>query len=214
MQKGRKQSILVYREQGLGDTIQYARYAPLVARGGARVVLACAPRLVGLLRRLPDVGRVAPADRPPPPTDWHCSLLDVPMVLGHDVDSIPAACPYLPPVRRERPVLSPARQFRVAIVWAGNPRQDRDWLRSCRLEDFALLFEQPGTEFVSFHPTMRLFRQPAPDDWAGMFREVRRELAARVAGSLQGAHGAPRRARRGVAGSLPADAGGSARSPV
>ena len=155
------QSILLYGEQGLGDTIQYARYAPLVARGGARVVLACAPRLVGLLRRLPDVGRVAPADRPPPPTDWHCSLLDLPMVLGHDVDSIPAACPYLPPVRRERPVLSPARQFRVAIVWAGNPRQDRDRLRSCRLEDFAPLFELPGMEIpigLKPHPELAVGR--------------------------------------------------------
>ena len=255
------QSILLYGEQGLGDAIQYARYAPLVARGGARVVVACEPRLVGLLRRLPDVGQVAPADRPPPPTDWHCSLLDVPAIWRHDVDSIPGACPYLPPVRRERPVLPPARQFRVGIVWAGNPRQKRDRLRSCRLEDFAPLFELPGTEFVSFqvgprarelraggwrglvhdpdealadleatadalvevdlvitvdtmpahlagalgrpvwtllayapdwrwmlgrddtpwYPTMRLFRQPAPNDWAGVFRAVRRELAALVA---------------------------------
>ena len=254
------QSILLYGEQGLGDTIQYARYAPQVARGGARVVLACKPRLVGLLRRLPDVGQVVSTDRPQPPTDWHCSLLDVPAIWGHDVDSIPTACPYLPPVRRERPVLPPARQFRVAIVWAGNPRQERDPLRSCRVEDFAPLFELPGTEFVSFqvgprardlragwrglvhdpgealadlevtadafmevdlvitvdtmlahlagalgrpvwtllasapdmrwmlgrddtpwYPTMRLFRQPAPNDWAGVFHAVRRELAALVA---------------------------------
>ena len=254
------QSILLYGEQGLGDVIQYARYAPLVARGGARVVVACQPPLLGLLRRLPGVDDVVPKDRPPSPTDWHCSLLDVPAVWGHDVDSIPGACPYLPPVRRERPVLRPARQFRVGIVWAGNPTQARDRLRSCRLEDFAPLFELPGTEFVSFqvgprapelragwrglvhdpgdaltdleatadallevdlvitvdtmlahlagalgrpvwnllafapdmrwmldradtpwYPTMRLFRQPAPHDWAGAFREVRRELAAKLA---------------------------------
>ena len=254
------QSILLYGEQGLGDAIQYARYAPLVARGGARVVVGCEPRLVGLLRRLPDIVQVAPTDRPPPPTQWRCSLLDVPAIWRHDVDSIPGACPYLPPVRRERPVLPPARQYRVGIVWAGNPRQARDRLRSCRLEDFAPLFELPGTTFVSFqvgprarelragwrglvhdpgealadleatadalvevdlvitvdtmlahlagalgrpvwtllafapdmrwmlgrddtpwYPTMRLFRQPTPNDWAGVFREVRRELAALLA---------------------------------
>ena len=258
-------SILLYGEQGWGDVIQYARYAPLVAQqqGGARVVVACQPPLTGLLGRLPGVDRVVAGDRPPPPTDWHGSLLDVPAVWGHDVDSIPGACPcpYLPPVRRDRPVLPPARQCRVGIVWAGNPTQKRDRLRSCRLEDFAPLFELPGTEFVSFqvgprarelrtagwrglvhdpgdaltdleatadallevdlvitvdtmlahlagafgrpvwtllafapdmrwmldrpdtpwYPTMRLFRQPAPHDWAGVFREVRRELAAKLA---------------------------------
>ena len=255
------QSILLYGEQGLGDVIQYARYAPLVAARGARVVVACKPRLVALLRRLPGVDRIVRQDRPPPPTDWHGSLLDVPAVWGDDVDSIPSACPYLPPVRRERPVLPPARQFRVGIVWGGNPKQKQDRARSSRLEDFAPLFELPGTEFVSFqvgprapelsksgwrglgrdpgdaltgleatadalmevdlvitvdtmlahlagalgrpvwtllafapdmrwmlgradtpwYPTMRLFRQPAPNDWAGVFRAVRRELAARAA---------------------------------
>ena len=256
------ESILLYGEQGLGDAIQYARYAPLVAERGARVTVACKSRLVGLLRRLPAVDGVVPADRPPPPTDWHCSLLDVPAAWGHDVDSIPGACPYLPPVRRERPVLRPPRGFRVGIVWAGNPEQKRDRLRSCRLEDFAPLLEMPGTEFVSFqvgerarelrsgwrglvhdpgdaltgleatadallevdlvitvdtmlahlagalgrpvwtllafapdmrwmlgradtpwYPTMRLFRQPVPGDWAGVFRDVRRELSARLAES-------------------------------
>ena len=253
------QSVLLYGEQGLGDVIQYARYAPLVAEGGARVVVACKPRLVGLLRRIRGIDRVVPGDQPPPPTDWHCSLLDVPAVWEHDVDAIPSACPYLPPRVRQTPVLPPARQFRVAIVWAGNPTQKQDRRRSCRLEDFAPLFELPGTEFVSFqvgpparelregwrglvhdpgealatleatadalmevdlvitvdtllahlagalgrpvwtllafapdmrwmleradtpsYPTMRLFRQPAPNDWAGVFREVRRELKAQL----------------------------------
>ncbi len=256
------QSILLYGEQGLGDVIQYARYAPLVARRGARVIVACDPRLLGLLRRLPDVDRVVPSDQPPPPTDWYCSLLDVPAVRRDDVDAIPGACPYLPPVHRERPVLPPARGFRVGIVWGGNPEQERDRLRSCRLEDFAPVFELSGTEFVSFqvgprarelrsgwrglvhdpgdalagleatadtllevdlvvtvdtmlahlagalgrpvwtllafapdmrwmlaradtpwYPTMRLFRQPAPNDWEALFREVRRELAALMARS-------------------------------
>ena len=256
----REQSILLYGEQGLGDVIQYARYAPLVARRGARVIVACDPRLLGLLRRLPDVDRVVPGDQPPPATDWHCSLVDVPAVRHDDVDAIPGACPYLPPVHRERSVLPPARRFRVGIVWAGNPEQMRDRLRSCRLADFAPVFGLPGAEFVSFqvgprarelrsgwrglvhdpgdalagleatadallevdlvitvdtmlahlagalgrpvwtllafapdmrwmlervdtpwYPTMRLFRQPAPNDWAGVFREVRRELAPLVA---------------------------------
>ena len=254
------QSILLYGEQGLGDVIQYVRYAPLVAERGARVVVACKPRLVGLLRRIPGIDKVVPDDQPPPPTDWHCSLLDVPAVWEQDVDAIPAACPYLPPRVRQTPVLPPARHFRVGIVWAGNPRQKQNRRRSCRLEDFAALFDLPGAAFVSFqvgpptrelsqgwrglvldpgdaldgleatadalmevdvvitvdtmlahlagalgrpvwnllafapdmrwmldradtpwYPTMRLFRQPAPNDWAGVFRDVRRELEAHLA---------------------------------
>ena len=254
------QSILLYGEQGLGDVIQYARYAPLVAEGGARVVVACKPRLVGLLRRIPGIDKVVPDDQPPPPTGWHRSLLDVPAVWEHDVDAIPGASPYLPPHVRQTPVLPPARQFRVGVVWAGNPTQKQNRRRSCRLEDFAPLLSLPGTAFVSFqvgprtrelsqgwrvlvldpgdalatlettadalmemdlvitvdtmlahlagalgrpvwtllafapdmrwmldradtpwYPTMRLFRQPKPNDWAAVFRQVRRELEAHLA---------------------------------
>ena len=263
------QSILLYGERGLGDVIQYARYAPLVAEGGAQVVLACKPRLVNLLQRMGGIDSVVPDDQPPPPTAWHCSLLDVPAVWGHDVDAIPAACPYLPPRARQTPVLSAARSFRAGIVWAGSPTQKQNRRRSCRLEDFAPLFDLPGAAFVSFqvgpparelrqgwrglvhdpgdalttleatadalmevdlvitvdtmlahlagalgrpvwtllafapdmrwmldradtpwYPTMRLFRQPSPNDWASVFREVRRGLEvllARASGAELGA---------------------------
>ena len=263
------QSVLLYGEQGLGDVIQYARYAPLVAEGGARVVLACRPRLVGLLRRIRGIEKVVPEDRLPAPTDWHCSLLDVPAVWGHDVDAIPAGVPYLPPRAGAPPVLPPARQFRVGIVWAGSPTQKQNRRRSCRLEDFAPLFDLPGVSFVSFqagaptrqlregwrglvldpgdalttleatadalmevdlvitvdtmlghlagalgrpvwtllafapdmrwmlgradtpwYPTMRLFRQKKPNDWAGVFREVRGELEALPAQRAEATPGA------------------------
>ncbi len=262
------QSIVLYGEQGLGDVIQFARFAPLVAERGARVSLYCAPRLVGLLRRLPAVDEVLPSDRPPPPTDWTCSLLDVPGALGTDHDSIPAECPYLLPRKPPRSVLRPARRFRVGVVWGGDPTQQRDRLRSCRLENFAPLLELSRAEFVSFqvgprareldggwrglihdpgnalvdleatadalmevdlvitvdtmlahlagalgrpvwtllafapdwrwmleradtpwYPTMRLFRQQKPNDWAGAFREVSRELEVRLrAGETAGEH--------------------------
>ena len=253
-------SILLHSEQGLGDVIQFVRYAPLLAQRGARVVLYCPPRLTALLRRLPEVAQVIPADSPCPRADWICSLLDVPAVLGTDVDSIPGRCPYLPLHTSPRPLLPPTRRFRIGIVWAGNPANGCDRLRSCRTEDFAPLLDLPGVEWMSFqvgpgaealhmsgwrgmirdagdaltpfeatadalaevdlvitvdtamahlagalgrpvwtllsfapdwrwmldridtpwYPTMRLFRQPAPNDWAGAFREVRRALAARL----------------------------------
>ena len=254
-------SILLHGEQGLGDVIQFVRYVPLLALRGARTLLYCPPPLAGLLRRLPDVAEVVSGDRPCPRADWICSLLDVPAILGADADAIPGACPYLPLHTPPRPLLPPTRQFRIGIVWAGNPAHRRDRLRSCRLADFAPLLDLPGTEWVSFqvgpgeeelrtsgwrglirevgeaarpfeatadtlaevdlvitvdtamahlagalgrpvwtllpfapdwrwmlgrvdtpwYPTMRLFRQPAPNDWAGTFRVIRRALAARLA---------------------------------
>ena len=169
------QSILLYGEQGLGDIIQYARYAPLVAKRGARVVVACKPRLVGLLRRMRGIDRVVPDDRRPPRTDWHCSLLDVPAVWEQDVDAIPAVCPYLPPVRRKRLVLPPARQFRAGIVWTGNPTQKQNRRRSCRLEDFAPLLELPGMALVSFQvgPPARELRS----GWRGLVQDPGDALA-------------------------------------
>ena len=144
------QSILLYGEQGLGDVIQFARYAPLIAQRGAEVFLCCPPQLVRLLRRLPDTVRVVPSDRQCPRTDWACSLMDVPGVWGTDVASIPGDCPYLPAHARPRPLLPPTRQLRIGIVWAGKPSYDMDHQRSCRLDYFAPLVELPGTEFVSF----------------------------------------------------------------
>ena len=254
------QSILLYCEQGLGDAIQFARFAPLVARRAAKVLLCCPPKLATLLRRLSATVEVVPWDRSWQRTDWVCSLMDVPGILDTDIDSIPTACPYLPPRTRPRPLLPPTRQLRIGIVWAGNLDQEADRRRSCRLDDFAPLLELPGAEFVSFqvgpraeelrtsgwwglvheagdeltpfeaaadallevdlvitvdtamahlagaagrpvwtllpfspdwrwtlgradspwYPTMRLFRQPAPHDWASVFREVSGALAARL----------------------------------
>ena len=257
------QSILLHGEQGLGDVIQFVRYAPLIARRGAHVVLYSPPPLARLLQRLPNVSEVVPTDRPCPRTDWVCSLIDMAAVLQIDPHATRAGCPYLHANPPARPLLPPTRDFRVGIVWAGNPNNERDRHRSCRLGNFAALVDLPGTEFVSFqvgpraaelqksgwrglirdagrnlapfettadalaevdlmitvdtamahlagalgrrvwtllayapdwrwqldridtpwYPTMRLFRQPAPNDWAGAFREVGRELATLVAES-------------------------------
>ena len=164
-------SILLYGEQGHGDTIQFARYAPLLARRGAEVVLYVSPRLVPLLRRLPGVAGVVADDRPQPRTDRACSLVDVPGVWGTDVDTVPGDCPYLPARRRQPPLLPPARQLRIGIVWAGSPTNDLDRQRSCRLDHFAPLVELPGTEWVSFQVGPRAAELRA-SGWHGLIREL------------------------------------------
>ena len=95
-------TILLHAEQGLGDTLQFVRYAPLVRARGARVVLEVQPPLVALLAGLADV--VVGAARPLPAFDLHCPLLSLPLAFGTELDTIPADIPYLrvPPERLAR----------------------------------------------------------------------------------------------------------------
>jgi len=141
------QTILLHAEQGLGDTIQFLRYLPLVrARSGAaRVVLECQPPLLRLLSRSGyDV--VAP-DGALPAFDRHLPLLSLPFVLG-EFEPLPMAAPYLQadPVLRAavRERMGTPRGLRVGLVWAGNPRHARDQRRSVPFAQLASLLRVPG----------------------------------------------------------------------
>jgi tetratricopeptide (TPR) repeat protein len=154
-------TILLHAEQGLGDTLQFCRYAALVARLGARVVLEVQPELVGLLAGLEGVSEIVAAGDPLPSFDVHCPLLSLPLALGTRVDSIPAVTPYLfakPELARHwraRMGEAPAGLLRVGIVWAGGARLDVpeqvqvDALRSLGLERLRPMLEMSGVQFYS-----------------------------------------------------------------
>ena len=109
-------TILMVAEQGLGDTIQFARYGPLLARRGGRVVLESPPELVRLLRTLPgDVEVVARGDDPPR-FDCYAALMSLPGLMGTTLETVPAEVPYL----EAEPELALAWRRRLeAIVPAG-----------------------------------------------------------------------------------------------
>ena len=86
-------TILLHAEQGLGDTLQFVRYAPLLRARGARVVLQVQPPLMALLAGLADT--VIARDAEPPPFDLHCPLLSLPRAFGTELHCIPADVPYL-----------------------------------------------------------------------------------------------------------------------
>jgi tetratricopeptide (TPR) repeat protein len=125
-------SILLLAEQGLGDTIQFARYATLLRQRGARILLQCPPTLAGLLA--PVVDAVVPPGAPPPPHDLHAPLMSLPMALDTRLDSIPAETPYLHPDPARKQLwaarIGPATRPRVGIAWAGSPAHPEDDLRS------------------------------------------------------------------------------------
>ena len=88
-------TILLYAEQGYGDTIQFVRYAPLVARLGARVVLEVQPELVRLLAGMQGIEAVIAHGQPLPAFDLQCPLMSLPLALRTELSAIPASVPYI-----------------------------------------------------------------------------------------------------------------------
>jgi hypothetical protein len=119
--KGKR--LLLYNEGGLGDTLQFCRYAALAAAQGATVLLEVQPPLVRLLRDLAGVAQLIPAGDPLPPFDYQCPLMSLPLAFKTMLDTIPAA-PYLrsDPARVEawHWRLGVRRRPRVGIVWSGS----------------------------------------------------------------------------------------------
>jgi tetratricopeptide (TPR) repeat protein len=145
------QTLLVHAEQGLGDTIQFARYLPLLADRGARVVLACAPALFSLLRRLPGVACVVAKSGVLPPYDLWVDQMSLPRLFGTRPETIPAPHGYLPVDRAHVAAWRPASAVRprVGIVWAGNPNHSNDSRRSMPLEALAPILAVPGIDWIS-----------------------------------------------------------------
>ena len=152
-------TILLHAEQGLGDTIQFARYAPLLARAGARVVLEVQPELKTLLAGLDGVASCHVRGESLPAYDLHCPLGSLPLAMKTDAASIPAEIPYLRAdeqrLAKWRPVLEGLAGKRVALSWAGHARHANDRNRSMDLELLAPLFALDGVSFVSIQRELR-----------------------------------------------------------
>ncbi|MGC9271067.1 tetratricopeptide repeat protein [Acidiphilium sp.] len=116
-------TILLHAEQGFGDTLQFVRYAPLVAALGARVILQVPEPLVRLMRSVPSVAEVVGNNDPAPRFETHCALMSLPLRFGTTVATIPAPIPYLSvapaAVARWRGWFADDERRRVGLVWAG-----------------------------------------------------------------------------------------------
>jgi tetratricopeptide (TPR) repeat protein len=152
-------TILLSAEQGLGDTIQFARYAALLARTGAKVVLEVQPELKALLSGIEGVAACIARGEPLPPYDVHCPLGSLPLAMKTDAASIPAEIPYVTadPARIEkwqaRLAVLPAK--RVALAWAGQPNHANDRNRSLDLKWLAPLLALERISFVSIQRDLR-----------------------------------------------------------
>lgn len=133
-------TVLLHAEQGLGDTIQFVRYAALVQRRGGRVLLECPPALIPLLSTCPGVDGLIPRGAPPPDYDWHAPLLSLPGIFQTTASTIPTAIPYLSvdpqETERWREKLSALPGFKIGITWQGSPGYRWDRQRSLALTHF------------------------------------------------------------------------------
>jgi tetratricopeptide (TPR) repeat protein len=153
-------TILLHAEQGFGDTIQFIRYAPLLAGRGAKVISEVQPELQPLLSENVMLGdiRVTAAGEPRPAFDLHCPLLSLPLAFGTRPDTIPAAVPYLAASAERqaywRDRLPPGR-LRAGFVWSGQSSHKNDSNRSIALPRLSALFENPKVRCFSLQRDLR-----------------------------------------------------------
>ena len=154
-------TVVVRQDEGLGDAIQFARYVPMLASLGARVVLVVDPALCPLLSRLRGVAQCLP--RLPstvvPPFDFHVAIDSLPLAFKTTLDSIPAERSYLPPPDAERVQawesrLGPHERLRVGLVWSGNPKNLTDRSRSMPLQMMSGILDVDAM-FVSLQKDLR-----------------------------------------------------------
>jgi tetratricopeptide (TPR) repeat protein len=155
-------TILIHVDEGLGDTIQFTRYVPMVAARGARVILVVERPLYSLLSGLPGVSQCLPfSDGPLPAFDMHCPIGSLPLAFRTRLDTIPPVTSLRYPPEAHAQVweerLGPHDRLRVGLVWSGNANHKNDLNRSTPLMQLSCLLDVDAT-FVS------LQKDPRPDD--------------------------------------------------
>lgn len=132
-----QKTILLHSEQGLGDTIQFCRFAPIISELGANVVLEVQPELTELLKSLPGKVKVLEKGAALPHFDYHCPLMSLPFALSTDINSIPRNVPYLKPsdkaIKKWRSKLGISKRPLVGLVWRGGKQNSNDHNRSMEL---------------------------------------------------------------------------------
>jgi tetratricopeptide (TPR) repeat protein len=160
-------TILLHSDEGLGDTIQFSRYATMVAERGARVILEVQDLLQPLLSDVEGASLCLPKTIDAlPEFDLHCPLSSLPLAFGTRLETIPSALAYLPAPLPERLQTWQARlgahdRLRVGLVWSGNPAHGNDRNRSTTLRALAPILDADA-RFVSLQKGVR------PDDSASL----------------------------------------------
>jgi tetratricopeptide (TPR) repeat protein len=150
-------TIHIHAEQGVGDTIQFLRYIPLVAVRGGRVIVEVQPSLLRLCTGLAGADQIIAEGQPLPPgmIDFQCPLISLPLIFKTDLTAIPATVPYLWPQAnlmeswRERLAARSTSNLKVGLVWSGSDMNPVNARRSMKLAQMADLAAVAGVDFFS-----------------------------------------------------------------
>jgi tetratricopeptide (TPR) repeat protein len=144
--------ILIHAEQGLGDTIQFARYLPMVAQRGGKIILECQKPLFTLLQSVPGIEQMISVEDPSPQCDVQAPLIDLPMIFQTTLETVPATIPYLSPpteaVAQWKQRIGSDHHLKVGLIWMGRSAHYNDRNRSLPL---SALFPLASVSGVSFH---------------------------------------------------------------
>jgi len=151
-------TILLYAEQGLGDTIQFCRYAELVAKQGAKVILEVQPTLVKLLKNLAGVSQIIADGDPLPHFDFQCPMMSLPLIFSTETSTIPPITLTLDANNKKfekwQSILGPKTKPRVGLAWSGSQTHANDQNRSIDLVD--LIANLPkDIQYVSLQKDLR-----------------------------------------------------------
>ena len=154
-------TILVCADEGLGDTIQFVRYAPMLAALRTRVILLAQESLYPLLSGVPGVSQCLPKNGSEgvPAFDFHCPITSLPLAFRTTLETIPAPTSYLPTPAQDRRQVWEERLghhdgLRVGLVWSGNPKHGNDRNRSIPLRTLSRILDVDAC-FVSLQKDAR-----------------------------------------------------------
>jgi tetratricopeptide (TPR) repeat protein len=148
----KERSIVVYSEQGMGDTIQFARFLPRLVRAGAKLTFLCHANLIRLVRSFARDMEIVPAVEGGRRFDFQCALMSLPLHLGVGLETVPNETPYL---FAEDELVAKWRArikeegFKIGLCWQGNPAGKIDKGRSIPLEKYGPLAAVPGVRLIS-----------------------------------------------------------------
>jgi len=157
-------TLLIYCEQGLGDTIQFIRYVPVLAAQGARVLVECPLPLIRLLQGVEGIYQLIPQGNSiSADFDYHVSLLSLPYLMGSTQETVPAQVPYLQLLGASKTLPLPkattdSTPLKIGIVWSGNPANPYNRNRTVPLECLLELSNIPGIQLYSLQKEV-----PEPD---------------------------------------------------
>jgi tetratricopeptide (TPR) repeat protein len=183
-------TLFLYAEQGFGDSIQMARFVPLLAAQGANIIIEAPPALTALLQTLADSPQIITNGDDVPDFDYYCAMMDIPHALGLTLDAVPTDTPYLfadhAAIAQYQDLIPPMGARRVGLSWAGRSNHENDRKRSLTFTQISTLFTRGDSEWVSLQRVVpqqdiAVLETSGIPDWGGGFSDFSATAAAIMA---------------------------------